>query len=85
MGALLTFMFAIRSVYGPINNINTKYVEAQTTVASVKRIDEFLNTKPSIVQRPDASRFERAPEMISFDNVSFSYGTGKYCTTCRSR
>ena len=72
--ALLTFMFAIRSVYGPINNMNIKYVEAQSTVASVKRIDEFLKTKPSIAQRPDALPLERAPGMISFDNVSFSYG-----------
>ena len=72
--ALLTFLFAIRSVYGPINNMNNKYVEVQATLASVRRIDEFLNTKPSIVQRPDAPPLERAPGVISFDNVSFSYG-----------
>ena len=54
--------------------MNMKYVEAQSTVASVKRIDEFLKTKPSIVQRPDAAPLERAPGMIAFDNVSFSYG-----------
>jgi ATP-binding cassette, subfamily B, bacterial MsbA len=71
--ALLTFMFAIRSVYGPINNMNMKYVEAQSTVASVKRIDEFLKTEPSIAQRPGALPLERAPGMISFDNVSFAY------------
>jgi len=72
--ALLTFMFAIRSVYGPINNMNMKYVEAQSTAASVKRIDEFLKTKPSIAQRPDAAPLERAPRVIAFDNVSFTYG-----------
>lgn len=72
--SLLTFLFAIRSVYGPINNINQKYVEIQSTVASVKRIDEFLKTKPTIVERPDATHLEREPATIAFDNVSFSYG-----------
>ncbi len=73
-GSLLTFLFAIRSVYGPINNINQKYVEMRTTDASVKRIDEFLKTRPTIVERPDAAPLPRAPNVITFDNVSFSYG-----------
>jgi len=72
--ALLTFLFAIRSVYGPVNNMNNKYVELQSTLASVKRIDEFLKTKPIIAQRPDAAPLERPPNLIAFDNVSFSYG-----------
>ena len=72
--ALLTFMFAIRSVFGPINNINAKYVELQTTVASIKRIDEFLKTRPNIAQRPDAARLPQAPGVIEFDDVTFSYG-----------
>jgi subfamily B ATP-binding cassette protein MsbA len=54
--------------------MNNKYVEVQSTIASVKRIDEFLKTKPGIPQRPDAAPLERAPGMIAFDNVSFSYG-----------
>ncbi len=71
---LLTFLFAIRSVFGPINNINGKYVEIQTTVASVQRIENFLRTRPNIADRPDAATLERAPEVIAFDGVSFSYG-----------
>lgn len=72
--SLLTFVMAIRAVYGPINNVNNSYLEMQTTGASVQRIAEFLRATPDIKDHPRAMRLEIPPERIVFDHVGFSYG-----------
>jgi len=72
--SLLTFVMAIRAVYGPINNINNNYVEIQTTGASVQRIAEFLAAKPQIAEVASPTPLTEAPREIAFEHVSFSYG-----------
>jgi ATP-binding cassette, subfamily B, bacterial MsbA len=72
--SLLTFVMAIRAVYGPLNNINTKYLEMQMTGASVQRIAEFLRATPDIADRPGAVALKAAPQTVTFDHVSFAYG-----------
>jgi subfamily B ATP-binding cassette protein MsbA len=72
--SLLTFVMALRAIYGPINNVNTNYLEMQTTGASVQRIAEFLKATPEIKDRPEAASLKGPPKTISFEHVSFSYG-----------
>jgi ATP-binding cassette subfamily B protein len=43
--------------------------------ASLDRISDILNTAPDIQDRPDARSLPRMDGRISFENVSFSYGT----------
>src|SRR6185437_14186977 len=71
---LLTFVMAVRALYGPLNNINTNFMEIQTTRASVQRIAELLATRPEIRDAPAPLRLRAAPRAIAFDRVSFSYG-----------
>ena len=58
---------AIRAMYGPINNINTKYLEMQTAGASVQRIAEFLKAQPDIQDKKGAKRMPAPPEEIAID------------------
>ncbi len=71
---LLTFVMAVRALYGPLNNINTNFMEIQTTRVSVLRIAEFLATRPEIRDAEAPIRLRAAPGVIAFDHVSFSFG-----------
>jgi subfamily B ATP-binding cassette protein MsbA len=71
---LLAFIMAVRALLGPVNNMSGYYVDMQVTKPSVQRIAAFLTRKPEIVDRPDAARLLEPPEVIAFDDVSFSYG-----------
>src|SRR5262249_28579528 len=51
------------------------YVDVQVTRPSVARIAAFLAQKPDIVDRPEAASIEHPPQAITFDGVSFSYGS----------
>lgn len=71
---LLAFIMGVRGLFGPVNNMSGYYVDMQVTKPSVQRIAAFLARRPDVVDRPDAARLLRPPEVIAFDQVSFSYG-----------
>jgi subfamily B ATP-binding cassette protein MsbA len=71
---MLAFLMAIRSVHGPLNNINASYLEVQRYGASLVRIRELLDQTPSIRDRDDAVPLSAAPERIAFESTGFSYG-----------
>jgi subfamily B ATP-binding cassette protein MsbA len=72
--ALLAFVLAVRAMYGPINNLNTHYLEVQTMGASVHRIADILAQEPEVKDAPDAAPLAGPPRRIAFEHVSFSYG-----------
>jgi subfamily B ATP-binding cassette protein MsbA len=74
--ALLAFLMAFRALYGPLQNISTSYVEAQTVGASAERIAELLRARPEVSDRPDALPLPAAPRRIAFEQVGFSYEAG---------
>lgn len=71
--SLLAFVMAMRSLQGPLNNINMHYVQIQTYGASVQRLEELFREKPEIADRPDARRLLTPPQTIAFENVGFAY------------
>ncbi len=73
---LLSFVMAVRAMYGPINNLNGHYIELKAMSASVQRLSEILAARPEIVERPGAAPFAGPPRAIAFDGVGFSYGDG---------
>jgi subfamily B ATP-binding cassette protein MsbA len=72
--ALLAFLMAVRALHGPINNVNSNYMEIHRNRAGVKRIGELLAERPEVADHPDAVPLTAPPEIISFDDVSFTYG-----------
>jgi subfamily B ATP-binding cassette protein MsbA len=71
--SLLAFLMAVRAALGPLNSINTSYLEIQRYRASAVRISELLEERPKVTDRADARPLERPPDRIRFDHVSFAY------------
>jgi ABC-type multidrug transport system fused ATPase/permease subunit len=71
---LLAFFLAARAVQGPLNNINTAWMETRRHAASVRNIDVMLRTAPTVRDAPDASPLAAAPGTLGAHQVSFVRG-----------
>ncbi len=71
--ALVAFLVAARALHGPLNNMNTQYLEIQRQWASVHRLRELLETQPDLSEHPDAVPLTEPPRNIRFEEVSFGY------------
>ena len=71
---LLAFLMAARASQGPLNNLNTAYLEIQKNGASLVHIDVLLNEQPDVKERPDARALTKPPSAIAFENVSYAVG-----------
>jgi ABC-type multidrug transport system fused ATPase/permease subunit len=70
---LLAFLLAMRAAQGPLNNINNGYLEIQRYGASVEHIEQLLQEKPEIQDRPDARPLTQTPLTIAADRVGFGF------------
>jgi ABC-type multidrug transport system fused ATPase/permease subunit len=71
---LLAFLVAARAAQGPLNNVNTSYMEMQRYGASVAHIDDLLAERPEVRDAPDAEPVDGAPTLLTVDRVSFAFG-----------
>ena len=71
---LLAFLMAARAAQGPLNNLNTAYMEIQRYGASVAHIDALLAERPEIRDRPDARPLTEAPAAIQANHLHFAFG-----------
>jgi ABC-type multidrug transport system fused ATPase/permease subunit len=70
---LLAFLLAMRAAQGPLNNLNSAYLDVQRYAASVFHIEQLLHEKPEIQDRQDARAMSGAPTTITADRVHFSF------------
>lgn len=70
---LLAFLLAMRAAQGPLNNLNSAYLDVQKYAASVFHIEQLLQEKPEIQDRKDARSFRGLPLSITADRVDFSF------------
>ena len=71
--SLLAFLMALRSIHGPVNQVNSAYVSVKNHAAAVQRIGEILDARPEVVDVPNARPLVGGPTSIRFDEVSFRY------------
>jgi len=71
---LLAFLMAARAAQGPLNNINTSFMEIQRHGASVASIDALLHEKAEVRDRPDARRLMAAPTTLAARGLGFGFG-----------
>lgn len=73
----LVFIAVFTQILQPTKAIAGAITHFQRGIASGDRVFELIDTKPAIVNRPDAISFENFEKEIEFRNVSFSYGSKK--------
>jgi ABC-type multidrug transport system fused ATPase/permease subunit len=76
LGVLLLFVFSIERFFQPIRELVMQYAQLQRAMAGGVRAFEVLDTKPEIVDAPDAIVLDDIEGRVTFDNVSFDYVEG---------
>ncbi len=74
-GSFFVFLGSFFAAYAPIKNISQLNSKLQMALASSDRIFQVFDEKPSVVDKPNALRFESLKSSIEFENVSFRYAS----------
>jgi ATP-binding cassette subfamily B protein len=77
IGVLASFVFYLQSFFDPIQQLSQLYTTYQSGMAALDKIFELLDEEPEIEDKPDAEELPRVAGAISFEGVSFAYGSGE--------
>ena len=72
-GALIAFLGALGSLYGPIRSIAKAPGRFQQAAARAQRVRDLLDTPSRVVQKPAAMPLHSPRGSLEFDNVVFGY------------
>jgi ATP-binding cassette subfamily B protein len=73
LGTFLAFSAYLAQLTGPVRTLASLLTFGQQVRASAVRVFEVIDSKPVIVDRPDAQPIPEDAEGISFDAVTFGY------------
>jgi ATP-binding cassette, subfamily B, bacterial len=73
VGLLVAFAALLALLYRPLIQLASVYVDIQGAVAVFDRIFEYLDLRPEVRDRPDATPLPRTRGHLAFDNVHFAY------------
>lgn len=73
VGGIQAFVSYITFMLWPVQDLARVYAEMQHAIAGAERVFSLLDTKPDIVNRPNAVPMERFDGDIQFDHVTFYY------------
>ncbi len=76
IGAILAFNAYLLMLQAPFMMLGMLIMMGQRAAASAERIFEVLDERPDIVERPGAFDVEPGAGLVTFSNVTFSYGDG---------
>lgn len=77
-GTVVTFYMYISKFFNPIQNLAEQFNWLQSAFASAEKIFTVFDTKPELVDEPDAVELEEIRGEIEFKNVWFSYVPGEW-------
>ncbi len=72
-GTLFAFMMLVGQIVSPMQMLSQFFQMVQTGSGSMKRINELLNARPAIEDRPEAQPLGRLAREIRLEHVVFSY------------
>ena len=75
-GLLTAFTLYIGRFFDPIRDLVLQYTMIQRAMAGGERVFEVLDTKPRIMDRPDAIELDTVEGRVDFDHVFFHYVEG---------
>jgi ABC-type multidrug transport system fused ATPase/permease subunit len=73
VGVLTAFILYVERFFEPIRELMSRYDTLQAATAAGERIFQMLDTKPRIVDRPDAKTLERVQGGVRISEVTFGY------------
>src|SRR5215212_8218308 len=73
VGTLVTFALSIQRFFHPVRDLVLQYTQIQRAMAGGERIIEVLDTKPEIVDAPDAVALDELKGEVQFEHVTFRY------------
>ncbi len=73
VGLLAAFLIYSSRFFEPLRQITQVYNLIQSALAGAERVFEVLDTKPEIVNKPDARVLTEIRGDVTFDGVSFGY------------
>jgi ATP-binding cassette, subfamily B, multidrug efflux pump len=76
VGVIIGFLVYVQRFFDPVRNLVLQYTQLQRAMAGGERIIEVLDTKPDIVDAPDAVVLPDVRGEVQFDDVSFEYIRG---------
>jgi ATP-binding cassette subfamily B protein len=77
IGLLTTFILYSQRFFEPLRQITQVYSMVQSAIAGAERLFEMMDTKPEVVEKPNALRLHNLKGAVEFSNVAFSYEEGK--------
>ncbi|MCL2469633.1 MAG: ABC transporter ATP-binding protein/permease [Alphaproteobacteria bacterium] len=72
-GDLIAFLLALTAAYKPAKTLTSVSGGIQGGLIAAEGLFTFLDSKPELLEAPDAKELESAPMAVRFDNVSFCY------------
>ncbi len=75
---IVTFQQYIGRLFDPIQVLADQFNIMQSAFASSERIFEILDTKPTVLNKPDAIELDHIKGEIEFKNVWFAYKEGEW-------
>ena len=74
-GVVFGFVAALNNFFDPIQQLSQLYTTYQSGMAALDKIFDLLDEQPELVDAPDATVLPRIRGELSFDHVSFRYGS----------
>ena len=77
LGLLVAFVYYLGRFWEPISRLGNLYNQVLQAMASSERIFEFMDTQPTVAERPGAMVMPPIKGEIRFENVVFQYKEGR--------
>lgn len=74
LGEFMVFLAALMSIFTPIKRLGGMNNYIQRGMAGVKRVFELMDTRPDLLEAPDAIPLSPVQGAVAFRGVSFAYG-----------
>jgi len=71
---LVTMALGLFFLYEPVKKLSGVQMQLQESLSAAQRIFQVLDTKPTVVESPQARELKPLQRSIRFENVSFCYG-----------
>jgi ABC-type multidrug transport system fused ATPase/permease subunit len=76
LGTLFAFMLYVQNFFDPVQQLSQLYNTFLSATAALDKIMDVMDEESEVLDRPDAELLPEVDGRVTFDRVSFGYGTG---------